>query len=73
MINVYGYQLTQEQFESINGKFIALDTFASPLTSTSGELFIVLSDEDKLDLYADYYWLLELPYKEFEFENELPL
>ncbi len=73
MINIYGYQLTQEQSESIDGKFIAIDTFAYSLTSTSGEHFIVLSEEDKLELYTEYLWILDLPYKEFEFQNELPI
>lgn len=54
MINIYGYELTQEQSDSINGKFIAPDTFAWVLTSTSNELFIVLSEENKLSLYEEY-------------------
>lgn len=70
MIILSGYLLTEEQANLIAGKFFNADTFFNPLLSIDNDWFIVLTNDDLSDFDTIFDWVLQLPYREFEFQNE---
>jgi hypothetical protein len=70
MIQLKGYLLSEEQANEIKGVFFNDDTFFNPLLSVDSKWFVCLNESDLSDFNTTYNWVLDLPYEDFDFENE---
>jgi hypothetical protein len=61
-----GYQLTEDQYEQIQGQYYTSSQFFNCVQNIDGTWFLFLSDQDKPEVAAsEYAWVLDLPEAEY--------
>jgi len=61
-----GYQLTQEQYNQVQGQYYSEYQFFNCVADINGVWFLFLSDEDKqVVATTEWAWILDLPEAEY--------
>lgn len=61
-----GYQLSQEQYDQVQGQFYTDSQFFNCVQDINGVWYLFLSEQDKQDiLNTEWNWILALPEGEY--------
>ena len=61
-----GYQLSEQQYEQIQGQYYSPSQFFNCVQDINDIWFLFLSDQDKEEIaQTEYAWILELPQGEY--------